>query len=98
VGGLAEISKDVPPCIVVAGRNQACGLNLTGLKRRNISIEEIKALKKVYKCILMKCGNPLVLAKKCLEQQIVGDHKLAKEFSEFFLTGKRGFVRSKSVI
>jgi UDP-N-acetylglucosamine acyltransferase len=98
VGGLAEISKDVPPCIVVAGRNQACGLNLTGLKRRNISIEEIKALKKVYKSILMKSGNPLVLAKKCLEQEIVGDHKLAKEFSEFFLMGKRGFVRSKSVI
>ena len=96
VGGLAEISKDVPPCIIVAGRNQSCGLNFIGLKRKQISDTEIKALKYVYKSILMKSGNPSDLAKNILNEDIVSSNNFAKQFAEFFFIGDRGFVRSRS--
>ena len=57
VGGLSEISRDVSPQITVSGRNLACGLNLIGLKRRNVSAEEISELKKLYRMFLAKPGN-----------------------------------------
>ena len=37
VGGLAEISKDVGPHLLVMGRNRACGLNEVGLKEEMLA-------------------------------------------------------------
>ena len=96
IGGLAEVSKDVPPYVTVSGRNQACGLNLIGMKRRNISTDETKALKHAYRTVLMKAGNSLSHAKNCLNESIICDSVLAKEFVEFFLLEGRGFVKSRS--
>jgi UDP-N-acetylglucosamine acyltransferase len=79
-----------------AGRNQACGLNLIGMKRRNISTDETKALKHAYRTVLMKAGNSLSHAKNCLNESIICDSVLAKEFVEFFLLEGRGFVKSRS--
>ena len=39
IGGLAEISKDVGPNLLVMGRNRACGLNHVGMKRRGADEE-----------------------------------------------------------
>ena len=98
IGGLAEVSRDVPPNVTVAGRNQSCGLNLTGIKRRRISNDETKALKYAYRQVLMKGGNPTVIATNCINEQIVKANPKAKEFVEFFLTESKGFIRSRSVL
>jgi UDP-N-acetylglucosamine acyltransferase len=96
IGGLAEVSKDVPPNVTISGRNLACGLNLIGMKRRGISNNDTKALKHAYRSILMNGGNPLIHAAHCLEETIISTSALAKEFVEFFLVEGRGFVKSKS--
>lgn len=96
IGGLAEVSKDVPPNVTISGRNLACGLNLIGMKRREISNEDTRALKHAYRSILMKQGNPSLYAENCLEESIILASPLAKEFVEFFLLEGRGFVKSKS--
>ena len=96
IGGLAEVSKDVPPNVTISGRNLACGLNLIGMKRRGISNNDTKALKHAYRSILMNGGNPLIHATHCLEETIISTSPLAKEFVEFFLVEGRGFVKSKS--
>ena len=98
IGGLAEVSKDVPPFITISGRNQACGLNLVGMKRRGISNDESKVLKLAYRSILMKVGNPSVHAQKFLDENKVSSNSKAINFAEFFLTENRGFVKSKSSI
>lgn len=96
IGGLAEVSKDVPPFVTISGRNQACGLNLVGMKRRGFSDEESKVLKQAYRSILMKAGNPSIYAKKFLDEHEVSKNGKAVQFAEFFLKENRGFVRSKS--
>ena len=96
IGGLAEISKDVPPHLTISGRNLAYGLNLIGMKRRQISNEDTKALKHAYRSVLLKRGNPSLSAKNCLEDSVISSSTLAKEFVEFFLLEGRGFVKSKS--
>ena len=96
IGGLAEVSKDVPPYIIVSGRNEACGLNLIGLKRQNVSANEIKALKYAYRSILMRSGKLDEKAKECLADEQILNSQMAKEFVEFFITKRRGFVKSRS--
>jgi len=96
IGGLAEVSKDVPPYIIVSGRNEACGLNLIGLKRQNVSANEIKVLKYAYRSILMRSGKLVEKAKECLTDEQILNSQMAKEFVEFFITKRRGFVKSRS--
>ena len=96
IGGLAEVSADVPPQITVSGRNTACGLNLIGLQRRQVSQEEIGELKDCYRAILMKKGNPALHAKEMLDHFDSPKTSLGLSFVKFFLEGDRGFVRSRS--
>lgn len=50
-----EISKDVPPFMLVKGiPGYPCGLNLVGLKRHGFSIEAIRALKEAYKILYLR--------------------------------------------
>ena len=95
IGGLAEVSKDVPPYIIVSGRNEACGLNLIGLKRQNVSAIEIKVLKNAYRSIMMRSGKLVEKAKECLNDEQILNSQMAKEFVKFFITKGRGFVQSR---
>lgn len=96
IGGLAEVSADVPPQVTVSGRNRACGLNLIGLKRRKVARETIQELKDLYRSILMQGGNPSQHARKIIEGSSPPESSLGLSFAEFFLHGERGFVRSRS--
>jgi len=52
IGGMAGISKDVPPYVMAAGpRIKLHGLNTVGLKRHGFSPNTISALKKTYRLI-----------------------------------------------
>lgn len=95
IGGLAEVSADVPPQVTVTGRNRACGLNLIGLQRREASKEEIRELKDCYRAILMKKGNPAQLAQKILDDCSSPQTELGLSFVKFFLKGDRGFAKSR---
>ena len=95
VGGLAEISADVAPQVMVAGRNRTRGLNLVGLRRRKVSKPEISELKKLYRSFLMKPGNLSERAKEFLKNDSLLPSQTAREFVEFFLDGGRGFARSE---
>jgi UDP-N-acetylglucosamine acyltransferase len=96
IGGLAEVSADVPPQVTVSGRNRACGLNLVGLKRREATRDERTELKECYREILMKNGDPVLFAKGILDGPSPPKTLLGRSFAEFFLQGDRGFVRSQS--
>ena len=93
IGGLAEVSKDVPPYIIVSGRNEACGLNLIGLKRQNVSAIEIKVLKNAYRSIMMKSGKLDEKAKECLTDEQILNSQMAKEFVKFFITKSSATIR-----
>ena len=93
IGGLAEISKDVGPNLLILGRNQARGLNRVGMQRRNVPQKEIDQLKKLYREILCKPCNIIQLAKQRLKDFQNYPSATAQEFLEFYTYGKRGFAR-----
>ena len=98
VGGLAEISKDVGPHLLVMGRNRACGLNRVGLKRRNVSKEDIQALKRFVRELLSRPVKVKSLAEKLIEDIDEESSETVREFLEFFASGRRGFARSQKKV
>jgi len=94
VGGLARISLDVPPLTMVAERNALIGLNLVGLRRRGIKGAALAELKRALHDVCRATGNPRELAAAALAS---GDYQApeAQRFLEFFIAGRRGFVRPR---
>jgi UDP-N-acetylglucosamine acyltransferase len=59
VGGMARITRDVPPFFLVEGNPaEVHGLNSVGLRRRNFDSDAIAELKSAYK-IVYRSGNNL---------------------------------------
>ncbi len=96
VGGAAAVSLDIPPFVMVAERNKACGPNLTGLRRRSFSKEAMSEIKSLNKKLFMDGSNPRAAAHKALEE--IDDVKTeeGRRFFRFFEESERGFVRSRS--
>ncbi len=90
VAGLARVTQDLAPYLLVAERNEVSGLNLVGLKRRGIAREAIGELKECYRAVFAG-GDPRKLA---AARRAAGvRHAEATRFLEFFAGGKRGFAR-----
>lgn len=93
IAGLARITQDLAPFLLVAERNEVSGLNLVGLKRRGVSREAIGELKDCYHAVFSG-GDPRKLAATRLAAGVRGED--ARRFLEFFAGGKRGFARPEA--
>ena len=90
VAGLARITKDVAPFLMVAERDEVPGFNVVGLKRRGFSREAIRELKESFREVFA-AGDPRKPAAARLAAGVQSAE--ARRFLEFFAAGKRGFVR-----
>lgn len=94
IGGNASISRDVPPQVVVAERNQVCGLNLVGLRRRKVSTGGIADLKRCYSAVYGELKSPAKLAAAAAKEGH-GHTDEGRTFLEFFQKSDRKFCRPK---
>jgi len=73
VGGMARITRDVPPYFLIEGNPaEVHGLNSVGLRRRNFAPEAIADLKTAYK-IVYRSGNNLRQAISALRETVQTD-------------------------
>lgn len=96
LAGASALAQDIPPyCMAEGNRATLRGLNLTGL-RREISREEINALKSAYK-ELFERGKPLQECAERLASEKQSIH--VTRLSEFIKNSKRGipFTRKMNV-
>lgn len=94
VGGMAGVGLDLPPFVMAAGRNQLVGLNLIGLKRRNVAREAVGELKAAFRTVYFTPGNIREVAARALAGGAFATPE-ARRFLEFFSGGTRGFVRAR---
>lgn len=97
VGGMSRISRDVPPYMMVEGNPaKVRSLNLTGLKRRGVSRDEIRQLKQAFSYLYLK-KLPLEQAIAYLDEFSASQHiKCLQEFMRFSLAdGRRGLISGK---
>ncbi len=66
IGGLARITQDIPPYVMAAERNEVAGLNLVGLRRREVPREAIQELKEAFRVVYFSHGNIRQIAAKAL--------------------------------
>jgi UDP-N-acetylglucosamine acyltransferase len=90
VGGLAHISRDVPPFVTIDGQSgYVVGLNQIGLKRAGHDAQAIAQLKEAYRVIYRK---GLVWKDVLLELQRHFPDGAAAEFLPFLTATKRGIT------
>jgi UDP-N-acetylglucosamine acyltransferase len=90
VAGNAAISYDVPPYTIAADRNDICGLNLIGVRRRAFSADVLPDLKRCFRAVFAGC-NLREEAQKALGDGDLGVTAQGRAFLEFFAGGHRGF-------
>lgn len=92
VGGASAVNQDVVPYTLAEGNKaRAAYINITGLKRRGFSDEEIKNLRECYK-IIFKRGLKLDEAMVQLKEKFPSD-KNAAHIVDFVKKSKRGITR-----
>jgi UDP-N-acetylglucosamine acyltransferase len=94
ITGATNISKDVPPFLLVSGLHgevKPYGLNLVGLKRRGFSAETILNLKRAYS-IIYRQGLTIPDAIKALKEMLVVCPEV-QGFIDVLQKNKRGVVR-----
>jgi UDP-N-acetylglucosamine acyltransferase len=95
VGGLAKVTQDVPPFVMVeGGHSQVIGLNKVGLRRNGYTAEQIVQLKEAYRVIYRegrRWSEVLAILK--------ADFSMgpAAAFHEFLKVGKRGFIQERRI-
>jgi len=95
VGGLAKITQDVPPFVMVEGGiAQVVGLNKIGLRRNGYTPEQILQLKDAYRVIYRE-GRRWSEVLAILKAEF--DSGPAVAFQEFLKSGKRGFVQERRI-
>ena len=92
VGGGSMVTLDVMPFSQAQGdRARLVGLNLVGLKRRNIPRESIEEIRLAYRTLFLS-GLPMEDALDQLEASSPGQE--VREIIAFIHTSKRGIARS----
>ncbi len=94
ISGNTALSKDAPPYVMIAERDDLIGLNLVGLKRRKFSRDEILDIKECYRYVYGEMGNYRKLAASAMAEG-VGKKPQGQKFLRFFETGERGFVKPR---
>lgn len=92
VGGMASITRDVPPFAMLAERDDVVGLNSVGLKRRGVSREAIREIKAAFRAVYFTPGNIRTVAANELAKGTYVTPE-GRRFLEFFGEGKRSFAR-----
>jgi UDP-N-acetylglucosamine acyltransferase len=96
VGGMAKVTQDVPPFVMVEGAapSQVIGLNKVGLRRNGYTAEQMLQLKQAYRVIYRE-GLRWSEVLSILEADFGTGPAAA--FREFFLNGKRGFTQERRI-
>ena len=90
VGGLAHISRDVPPFVTIDGQSSyVVGLNQIGLKRAGHDAKSIARLKEAYR-VIYRSGLTWKEILAELEEQF--HDGAAAEFLPFLASSKRGII------
>ena len=94
VGGLARITQDIPPFVMAAERDEVAGLNLVGMRRREVPREAIAEVKEAFRLVYFTPGNIRDVAAGLLKRGSFRSAQ-ARTFLEFVTAGKRGIARAR---
>lgn len=88
LSGSIGMTRDVPPFFMVTGSNYIAGVNVVGMRRQGLSVEQKEDVKWVYKTLYRrKLPPPMIL--EALRQR--ADRPMVAEYLEFLGRSRRGW-------
>ncbi|MDP8215627.1 MAG: acyl-ACP--UDP-N-acetylglucosamine O-acyltransferase [Candidatus Euphemobacter frigidus] len=90
IGGLARVTKGVPPYMTVVGDSRVVSMNVVGLKRAGFTPEERVKIKRAYK-LLYHSGLNVSQAVKAIEKEDLGPG--AEAILNFISRARRGICK-----
>jgi UDP-N-acetylglucosamine acyltransferase len=88
LSGCSSTTKDIPPFLIVEGRNHVRGINMVGMRRAGMRTEELSAIRRAFHIVFMKnLSLPNALAQI---EHSMGGLPVIREFVEFIRASKRG--------
>ena len=93
VSGLARISRDVAPFLMVSERDEVNGLNLIGMRRRGMAAPEIAEIKQLFRLVYRSLGGQRAKAEELLIERHETLSESSLRFLKFFAESRRGFVQ-----
>lgn len=96
LSGVSRLTKDLPPFLMAAERDEVIGLNLVGLRRRGIPREAIREIKELYRLVYGARGRLPDIARD-ISNTAPPETDEGKRFLDFISSadGKRGFLRPR---
>lgn len=93
IGGNTRVNRDVPPYLLYSGFNvEPEGLNLVGLRRAGMTVQDIALLKRAYR-LLYRSGLKLEDALRQIEIEAPSEH--TRQLVSFIRSSKRGIARER---
>lgn len=93
VGGMARVTQDVPPFVLVdGGTTMVVGLNRVGLRRAGLSPDQVAELKSAYRIVYRSELSWDESADRIAAQFADG---AAIELANFLRSGRRGFLQER---
>jgi UDP-N-acetylglucosamine acyltransferase len=86
--GMGYASFDVPPYFMVTGPNIVGSLNIVGMRRSDMELDEINRRKDIYK-LLYRSGNTVNAS---VEQLRSDGDSIALEYADFIESSRRGII------
>jgi UDP-N-acetylglucosamine acyltransferase len=86
VQGSSAFGKDLPPFVIAAERNYVFGLNVVGLRRAGLSVNDRDEIKEAFKLIYQSGLNTSQALKKAATMNFSAP---AREFLDFVATSKK---------
>jgi UDP-N-acetylglucosamine acyltransferase len=94
IAPLSKVGKDIPPFMLASGSRTASvhTLNVVGLRRADISVEDRKIIKAAYKVLYHSGWNTTQALEKLSEDKELNSHSLIQEMMQFIRAAKRGIA------
>lgn len=93
IGGLARVTKDVVPYMLIEGNSEVCSLNLVGIKRSDISENTKAQIKSIYKLVYRSGLNVSHALDEIAKSGNLADE--AKHMVEFIKSSERGICKHR---
>lgn len=94
VGGFTKVVQDVPPFTIADGNPAVIrGINQVGLSRRNFSKDDIRDLRKAYKCVFLHKERNLTDKLTELKEAECATNPHVQQLITFLETSERGVIR-----
>jgi UDP-N-acetylglucosamine acyltransferase len=90
ISGGATLSKDLPPFFMAEGRNRVVGVNVVGMRRAGLSVDQITAVREAYRILFLQ-RKVLPAAVEQIERAL-GHSDVVAELLAFIRGSTRGII------